>query len=147
MENKLTEQEIVRREKALELAAKGLDPYGNRFDRTHNTNSFKSAFSAYTKEELHDMENPPVVKLAGRIMTKRVKGKAGFAHIQDQYGRVQIYVKSDIIGEESYEIFDKGDLGDIIGVEGNPMITNTGELSVKVLKYTHLVKALHPLPD
>ncbi len=147
MENKLTEQEIVRREKALELAAKGLDPYGSRFDRTHNTNTFKAAFSTYTKEELHDMENPPVVKLAGRIMTKRVKGKAGFAHIQDQYGRVQIYVKSDIIGEESYEIFDKADLGDIIGVEGNPMITNTGELSVKVLKYTHLVKALHPLPD
>lgn len=147
METKLTEQEIVRREKAQELANKGLDPYGSRFDRTHNTDTFKAAFSSFTKEQLHEMENPPVVKLAGRIMTKRIKGKAGFAHIQDQHGRVQIYVKSDIVGDEAYGIFDKADLGDIIGVEGHPMITNTGELSVKVTNYTHLVKALHPLPD
>jgi len=147
MENKLTEQEIVRREKAKELANLGLDPYGSRYDRTHNTETFKSAFSTFTKEELHEMPNPPVVKIAGRIMTKRIKGKAGFAHIQDQYGRLQIYVKSDIIGEAAYELFDKADLGDIIGVEGHPMITNTGELSVKVTVYTHLVKALRPLPD
>jgi len=147
MEIKLTEQEIVRREKAEELALKGLDPYGSRYDRTHNTETFKAAFSHFTKDELHEMENPAVVKVAGRIMTKRIKGKAGFAHIQDQYGKIQIYVKSDLIGEESYDLFDKADLGDIIGVEGNPMITNTGELSIKVLKYTHLVKALRPLPD
>jgi lysyl-tRNA synthetase class 2 len=147
MENRLTEQEIVRREKAQELAQKGLDPFGSRFDRTHNTDTFKADFSQYTKDELHEMSQPPLVKVAGRIMTKRVKGKAGFAHIQDQYGRIQIYVRQDLVGDDAYEIFDKGDLGDIVGVEGHPMITNTGELSIKVVNYTHLVKALRPLPD
>lgn len=147
METKLTEQEIIRREKAEELKQKGIDPYGHRFDRTHNTETFKQEFSQYTKEELHDDENPKLVKIAGRIMTKRDKGKAGFAHIQDQYGQVQIYVRKDVIGDEEFEIFQKGDLGDIVGVEGSAMITNTGELSIRVTKYTHLVKALRPLPE
>ncbi|HAQ56862.1 MAG TPA: lysine--tRNA ligase [Acholeplasmatales bacterium] len=145
--SKLTEQEIVRREKAAELLSKGLDPYGSRFDRTHNTETFKAAFSGFSKDELHAMENPPKVKLAGRVMTKRVKGKAGFAHIQDQHGRVQIYVKYDVVGEADYDLFDKSDLGDIIGVEGSPMITNTGELSIRVDRFIHLTKALRPLPD
>ncbi|MGD9909973.1 MAG: lysine--tRNA ligase [Candidatus Izemoplasmatales bacterium] len=147
MENKLTEQEIIRRQKAEDLKNLGIDPFGSRFDRTHNTLTFKEEFSKFTKEELHDIENPEIVKIAGRIMTKRGKGKAGFAHIQDQYGRVQIYVRQDVVGEEQYEIFDKGDLGDIIGVEGSAMITNTGELSIRVTKYTHLTKALRPLPE
>ncbi len=144
---KLTEQEIVRRQKAEELRAQGIDPFGSRFDRTHNTSTFKEAFSKYTKEELHEMENPPLVKLAGRIMTKRIKGKAGFTHIQDQYGQIQLYIRVDVVGEEQYQLFDKADLGDIIGVEGTPMITNTGELSIRVTNYTHLVKALRPLPE
>lgn len=147
MEQKLTEQEIVRREKAEELRQLGIDPYGQRFDRTHNTETFKAEFSAFTKEELHDNPNPKKVRIAGRIMTKRVKGKAGFAHIQDQFGQIQIYVRLDAVGEEAYKIFDRGDLGDIVGVEGTAMITNMGELSVKVEVYTHLVKALRPLPE
>jgi len=147
MDIKLTEQEQIRRQKADDLKALGIDPFGQRFDRTHNTETFKAAFSHFTQEELHDNPNPEVVKIAGRIMTKRGKGKAGFAHIQDQYGQVQIYVRKDVIGEDEYAIFDKSDLGDIIGVEGTPMITNTGELSIRVTKYTHLVKALRPLPE
>lgn len=147
MELKLTEQEIVRREKAENLRELGIDPFGSRFDRTHNTKTFKDEFSSFTKEELHDMENPKEVKIAGRIMTRRVKGKAGFVHIQDQHGLLQLYVKVDAIGEEAYEIFKKGDIGDIVGVSGTAMITNTGELSLKVDQYQHLTKALRPLPE
>ncbi len=147
MELKLTEQELVRRQKAEDLKALGIDPYGSRFDRTHNTETFKVQFGSFTKEALHDDPAPVDVKIAGRIMTKRVKGKAGFAHIQDQYGQVQLYVRLDNVGEAAYELFDKADLGDIIGVKGHAMITNAGELSIKVVEYTHLVKALHPLPD
>ncbi len=147
MEIKLTEQEIIRREKAEALKELGIDPFGHRFDRTHNTETFKKTFENYTKEELHDMENKEIVKIAGRIMSKRVKGKAGFIHIQDQYGLVQLYVRQDVIGEESYAIFDKGDIGDIVGVSGTAMITNSGELSIRVETYEHLVKALRPLPE
>jgi lysyl-tRNA synthetase class 2 len=148
MEQKqLSEQEIVRRDKASELREKGIDPFGSRFDRTHNTETFRAEFSHYSKEDLHAMENPPKVRIAGRIMTKRVKGKAGFANIQDQFGQIQIYVKFDNVGESDYDLFDKADLGDIVGVEGVPMITNTGELTVRVDRYVHLTKALRPLPD
>ncbi|QWB99919.1 lysine--tRNA ligase [Mycoplasmatota bacterium] len=147
MENKLTEQEQIRREKAEHLKELGIDPFGSRFDRTHNTKQIVEAFEEYTKEDLHDLEDKPMVKTAGRVMTRRVKGKAGFAHIQDQWGQVQIYVRIDEIGEESYEVFKKGDLGDIVGVEGYPMKTRTGELSIRVKKFTHLTKALRPLPE
>ncbi|MDY0023797.1 MAG: lysine--tRNA ligase [Candidatus Izemoplasmatales bacterium] len=147
MEIKLTEQEIVRREKLDNLRELGIDPFGSRFDRTHNTKTFKEEFEGFTKEELHDEENPKAIKIAGRIMTRRVKGKAGFVHIQDQHGLLQLYVRMDAVGEETYEIFKKGDIGDIIGVVGNAMITNTGELSLKVLEYLHLTKALRPLPE
>jgi lysyl-tRNA synthetase class 2 len=147
MENKLSEQEIIRRDKATELAAKGLDPYGQRFDRTHNTETFKAEFGHYSHEGLEVLNPLPLVKIAGRMMTKRSKGKAGFANLQDQFGQVQIYVKFDNVGADAYDLFDKGDLGDIIGVEGTPMITHTGELSVRVTTYTHLVKALRPLPE
>ena len=147
MENKWTEQEIIRRDKAAELSQKGIDPYGQRFDRTHNTETFKRDFGSLTPADLESAPSLPLVRIAGRIMTKRSKGKAGFAHIQDQYGQIQIYVKFDNIGEEAYSLFDKGDLGDIVGVEGTPMITHSGELSIRVTKYIHLVKALRPLPE
>ncbi|MBN2877364.1 MAG: lysine--tRNA ligase [Bacilli bacterium] len=147
MELKLTEQEIIRREKAEQLREQGIDPFGHRFDRTHNTETFKLAFQNYSKEELHDMEPKEVVSIAGRVMSRRVKGKAGFVHIQDQYGLVQLYIRQDVIGEESYELFKKGDIGDIIGISGTAMITNAGELSIRVDTFEHLVKALRPLPE
>ncbi|MGM0495510.1 MAG: lysine--tRNA ligase [Bacillota bacterium] len=147
MDNNLTEQEQIRREKAKQLSEHGIDPFGSRFDRTHNTKQVKEEFDKYTKEEMHDLKTPPTIKIAGRVMTRRVKGKAGFAHIQDQWGQLQIYVRIDEIGEESYEIFKKGDIGDIIGVSGIPMKTRTGELSIRVKQFTHLTKALKPLPE
>lgn len=141
----LTEQEIVRRNKMEELRQKGINPFGKRYDVTSNSQEIKEKYDKYTKEELHEQEIP--VKIAGRIMTKRGKGKAGFMHIQDKYGQIQIYVRQDVVGEEEYELFDKADLGDIVGIEGLVFRTNTGELSVKATHYTHLVKALRPLPD
>lgn len=142
----LTEQERIRREKMAELEDKGIDPFGQRFDRTATSKSIKDAYEHYTNEELDDMETPEV-KVAGRIMTKRGKGKAGFAHIQDQYGQIQIYVRKDVLGEETFELFKKADLGDIIGVTGTIMKTRTGELSIRTTDYIPLSKALRPLPE
>ena len=140
-----TEQELVRREKLKELESLGIDPFGSRFDVTSNSKEIKEKYADKTKEELHEVDIPVV--LAGRIMTKRGKGKAGFMHIQDKFGQIQIYVKLDNVGEEQYALFEKADLGDIVGIEGTVMRTNMGELSVKATKYVHLVKALRPLPD
>lgn len=85
--------------------------------------------------------------IAGRMMTKRGKGKVGFANLQDREGQIQIYVRKDIVGEENYDIFKKSDLGDILGVEGDVMKTDTGEVTVKATRLTHLSKALRPLPE
>ncbi len=128
-----------------ELERKGINPFGQRFDVTSNSKEIKEKYDTMTKEELHDVEIP--VRVAGRIMTKRGKGKVGFMHIQDKFGQIQIYVRQDVIGDEEYELFDKADLGDIVGIDGLVFRTNTGELSVKATKYTHLVKALRPLPE
>lgn len=144
MEN-LTEQEIVRREKMKDLEEKGIAPFGKRYDRTHTSGQIKELYEDKTKEELAEINQ--TVKIAGRIMTKREMGKAGFMHIQDIDGKLQIYVRKDAIGEEMFEVFKKADIGDIVGIEGVVMKTNHGELSVKAEIYTHLTKALRPLPE
>ncbi len=141
-----TEQELVRRGKIDFLKENNIDPFGHRFDRNNNSKTLVEAYDKYSKEELHDMETENVI-IAGRIMTKRGKGKVGFAHIMDMFGQVQLYVRKDAIGEELFEVFNKADLGDIVGVEGKVMKTHTGELSVRVEKFTHLSKALRPLPE
>lgn len=142
---KLTEQEIIRRQKMEELKAMGIDPFGHAYNRTHKSGQIRAEFGELTKEELE--EKNVTVKIAGRIMTKRRQGKAGFMHIQDLDGKIQIYVRKDVLGEEAYEIFKKSDIGDIVGIEGKVMKTNHGELSVKAEVYTHLTKALRPLPE
>ena len=140
-----TEQELVRREKLDFLIEKGIDPFGNRFDVTSNSKIIKESCEGKAKEELEELNIP--VTVAGRIMTKRGKGKAGFINIQDKFGEVQIYIKIDNVGEEAYEIFDRSDLGDIVGIKGTIMRTHMGELSIRATKFIHLVKALKPLPD
>ena len=140
-----TEQELVRIEKVNELRSKGIEPFGTRFDVTSNSMEIKNKYQNMTKEELHEIEIP--VAVAGRIMTKRGKGKAGFMHIQDKFGQIQIYVRLDSVGEEQYELFNKADIGDIVGIKGTVFRTNTGELSVKATEYVHLVKAIRPLPE
>lgn len=142
----MTEQERVRQEKLEALEQDGIDAFGSRFQRNAHTAMLHEQYGDMTKEALQDLTQTPI-RLAGRIMTKRGKGKAGFAHIQDQYGQIQIYVRLDAVGEAQFALFNKADLGDIIGVEGLVMKTNMGELTIKVDAYTHLVKALRPLPE
>ena len=144
-ERKFSEQELVRREKLQELIDKGIDPFGQKFDATAYSKEIKEKYGDKTHEELEEMAVE--VKLAGRIMTKRRKGKVCFMHIQDRDGQIQLYVRKDAIGEDVYELVKKGDIGDIIGVKGTVFMTNTGECSVKVEEYTHLTKALRPLPE
>ena len=144
-ERQFSEQELVRREKMEELKALGIDPFGQRYDITHYSGDIKKEYEAFDKEELH--EKAIKTKVAGRIMTKRRQGKAGFMHIQDRDGQIQIYFRKDAIGDDAYEIFKKSDIGDIVGIEGEIMKTNHGELSVKADVYTHLTKALRPLPE
>ncbi len=140
-----TEQEQVRRQKVDVLREKGIDPFGYNFKPSINSAEIKKLYDEKTKEELEGMSIN--VAVAGRIMTKRGKGKVGFFHIQDKEGQIQVYIKSDTVGEDTYEIFDSADLGDIVGITGSIMKTNMGELTVKADNYIHLTKALKPLPD
>ncbi|WP_273128759.1 lysine--tRNA ligase [Bacillus weihaiensis] len=144
-QEELSDQLKVRREKLHNLRDKGLDPFGKRFERTHQTEEIIVAYENLEKEELEAKEIE--VTIAGRIMTKRGKGKAGFAHIQDLSGQIQIYVRKDAVGDEAYEIFNTADLGDIVGVTGVVFKTKVGELSIKVTSFDLLTKSLRPLPD
>lgn len=141
----LNDQMIVRREKRDELRAKGIDPFGGRFERTHYSSELKEAYDQFTKAELAEKEFPATV--VGRLMAKRGSGKAGFANLKDSKGNIQIYVRLDEVGEEQYDVFKHADLGDFIGVAGEMMKTNTGELTVNAKEVTFLTKALRPLPD
>jgi len=145
MEEKLTEQEQVRRDKMNQLSEMGVDPFGYPFERSDLSSDLKEKYDQYTKEEL--AEKNIEVSVAGRVMTKRDQGKAGFMHIQDLGGQIQIYVRKDMIGDDSFEVFKMQDLGDIVGIKGIVFKTNHGELSVKAKEYHHLSKALRPLPE
>ena len=141
----LNDQQLIRREKMAALAEQGIDPFGKRFERTADSAQLKEKYNDKTKEELHELAETATI--AGRLMTKRGKGKVGFAHIQDREGQIQIYVRKDTVGEENYQIFKKADIGDFLGIEGEVMRTDMGELSIKATHITHLSKALRPLPE
>ncbi|AZV49264.1 MULTISPECIES: lysine--tRNA ligase [Bacillus] len=141
----LNDQLQVRRDKMNQMRENGIDPFGARFERTHQSEQIIAAYQNLTKEELE--EKAIEVTIAGRMMTKRGKGKAGFAHLQDLEGQIQIYVRKDSVGDDQYEIFKSSDLGDLIGVTGKVFKTNVGELSVKATSFDLLTKALRPLPD
>jgi len=145
MERVLNDQEIVRREKAQELLEKGIDPFGSAFERTSNSKILHDTYDDKTKEELEELDIN--VKVAGRIMTKRRMGKLGFINLQDKDGQIQIVVNKQVVGDDVYEIFKASDIGDIIGIDGQVMKTKTGELSIRANVYTHLTKALRPLPE
>lgn len=145
MSEELNDQLVVRRQKMQNFREHGLDPFGKRFERSHLSQDIVDQYDQFSKEELE--EKAAEVIIAGRIMTKRGKGKAGFAHLQDLKGQIQIYVRKDAIGEDPYEFFKTADLGDIIGVRGTVFKTNVGELSVKAQEVEYLTKALRPLPE
>ena len=129
----------VRREKLAELQAEGRDPFEiTKYDRTHHSSDIKDNFDALEGKD---------VSIAGRIMSKRVMGKASFCHVQDLKGTMQCYVCRDSLGEEEYKRFKKMDIGDIVGVEGKVFKTKTGETSVHADKVTLLTKSLQILPE
>ena len=135
----LTEVLRVRREKLAKLQEMGRDPFvQSRYDRTN--------YSMDIKNNFEEMEGK-VVKIAGRIMSKRLQGKAGFIDIQDQEGRIQCYVRKDRIGEEEYDLFKTYDIGDIIGLEGEVFKTKKEEISVKANAVVLLSKSLQVLPE
>jgi lysyl-tRNA synthetase class 2 len=140
-----TDQELVRREKAQNIRNMGMDPFGQKFERTDYAKDIKEKYESIDHEEFENMTDTATV--AGRIMFIRKMGKASFFTIQDKTGKIQIYISINDIGEEAYDLFKSADLGDIVGVHGKVMKTKTGEVTIKCLKYTHLVKSLRPLPE
>lgn len=141
----LNEQQQIRRQKAEALKDQGVAPFGQKYVRTHTTKVLHDTYGAFDHDQLEAMQHE--VSIAGRIMLKRGQGKAGFMHIQDRDGQIQVYVRQDAVGEASYEVFKAADLGDIVGIKGVMFRTKTNELTVKAHTYTHLTKALRPLPD
>ena len=139
-----SEQVQVRRQKLADLQAAGRDPFTL-------TKFPQDAYSADLKEEFKNLPNETdsgkTVALAGRMMSKRVMGKASFAHLRDDKGDIQLYVRRDELGDEAYAAFKKLDVGDIIGVKGEVFRTKTGELSVRATELTLLAKSLRPLPE
>ena len=140
-----TEQELVRREKAKKIKELGIDPFGQRFDRTDYSQDIKDKYGDIEHDEFENRND--IVTVAGRIMFIRKMGKASFFTIKDKLGSIQIYISINDIGEESYALFKSADIGDIVGIKGKVMKTKTGEITIKCLEYTHLVKALRPLPE
>ena len=145
MERNFTEQELVRRNKLENLVNLGIDPFGHRFERTGYALDIKEKYQDITHDEFENRNDIEVV--AGRIMFIRKMGKASFFSIKDRTGNIQIYISINDVGEETYNLFKTADLGDIVGVKGKVMKTGTGEVTIKCLEYTHLVKALKPLPE
>ena len=143
-EQKKQEQDLnqllkVRREKLAELQAEGKDPFKIvKYDVTHHSQDIKDQF-----EELEGKD----VTIAGRMMSKRVMGKASFCHVQDLKGMIQSYVARDSIGEDAYKAFKKLDVGDIIGIKGQVFRTKTGEISIHASEVTLLSKSLQVLPE
>ncbi len=141
-----TNELVVRREKLAGLVEAGNNPFEiTKFDYTHTA---PEAIALYESVEATLAEGETVaVKVAGRMVSKRVMGKASFAHLQDGDGRIQLYVARDSVGEDVYAGFKKWDVGDIIGVEGTLFRTRTGEISVHATGITLLAKSLLPLPE
>ena len=164
MAEKLSDQELARRAKLDKYKELGIDPFGQAYDQKNHSqevkdlankeiNAFKEAHKDLDEEtlkaQLHEyLENKNMtVSVAGRIMFIRKMGKASFFSIQDKMGKIQIYIKRDTVGEANYDLFKMADIGDFVGIEGNIMLTMTGEVTINCTKYTHLVKSLRPLPE
>lgn len=149
-EKEITTEELnhilqARRDKLAALQAEGNDPYQiTKFDVTHHSQEIIENFETL---ETKEGQEPILVRIAGRLMSKRVMGKASFCHIQDKEGKIQSYVARDAIGTDEYAAFKKLDIGDIVGVEGTVFKTKTGECSIHAIKVVLLSKSLKPLPE
>ncbi|CAJ2231063.1 Lysine--tRNA ligase [Fructilactobacillus sanfranciscensis] len=144
-ERQMNDQMRVRHEKMDELREEGIDPFGHEFKPTALAKDLTEEYDKYSKEELE--EKDVTVTIAGRMVAKRGSGKVGFADILDRSGRMQIYIRKDVVGEEKYHIFKRSDIGDFLGFTGEVIKTDMGQLTVRVTDVTFLSKALRPLPD
>jgi lysyl-tRNA synthetase class 2 len=136
-----SDQFAVRKAKLEELRGRGIDPFHKNWDQSHST---ARALEAWIEDE----DNSPTVSCAGRLVAIRKMGKASFARILDQSGTLQVYFKKDLVGEEAYDLFKKSlDLGDFIGVKGTLFKTKTGEITLRVLAFELVSKAMRPLPE
>ncbi|WP_028357997.1 lysine--tRNA ligase [Brackiella oedipodis] len=133
-----------RRDKLTALRQQG-NPFPNKFQPQHHADELQQAFAEASKETL--AEQAQQASVAGRIMLKRVMGKASFATIQDGSGRIQLYLDKGVLGEDAYEDFKRLDIGDIVGARGEIFKTNKGELSIRVQELALIAKSLRPLPD
>ena len=138
----INEMMQIRRDKLKTFEDMGVAPFGHRFEVTYHAQDIRDKF-----DELEGEEDGPKVRLAGRLMAKRGHGKASFAELMDMSGRMQIYFKYDVLGEEKYSQFRLLDIGDIIGIEGRVFKTQRGEITVIVLDFELLSKSLRPLPE
>ena len=145
MERTFSEQELVRREKLDKIKSLGIDPFGHKYEVTDFSSEIKNECAGKSHEELEKLNKE--VSIAGRIMFIRKMGKASFFSLRDKLGNIQVYISINDVGEESYGLFKSADIGDIVGIKGRVMATQTGEITVKCLEYTHLVKSLKPLPE
>ncbi|MGE5389756.1 MAG: lysine--tRNA ligase [Deltaproteobacteria bacterium] len=141
----MSEQEInaselkqVRLDKLDELRAAGVEPFGQKYERDAMAQQIIDNFDAMEGKQ---------VRIAGRIMSKRRHGKAGFANLQDLSGQIQLYIRQDDVGEEKYDLFKKLDMGDILGIQGEVFRTQKGEISIHVHDLVYLSKSLNPLPE
>lgn len=134
----INELKRVRLEKLQELRDMGVDPFGGRFQRSTMAQTIKDQFDSFEGQ---------AVQVAGRMMSKRRHGKAGFANLQDFSGSIQLYLRQDDLGPDKYELFKKMDMGDIIGISGTVFRTQKGEMSIHVYDLTYLSKSLNPLPE
>ena len=145
--NRMSEVEelAARRQMVDDLRAQGIDPYPPRVSRTHDAAAALAAFDPEAPED--QAESRPVISIAGRMVTQRVQGKAGFAHVQDGSGRVQIYCRQDVVGEGPYTLFKNLHPGDFIWASGHMFRTRAGEITLKATEIRLIAKALRPLPD
>ncbi|KRM90012.1 lysyl-tRNA synthetase [Fructilactobacillus florum DSM 22689 = JCM 16035] len=141
----MNDQMRVRREKMNDLLAEGIDPFGHEFKPTALAAELDQKYDQFSKDEL---ENKHIeVTVAGRMIAKRGSGKVGFADLLDRSGKIQIYVRKDVVGEQAYHIFKRADIGDFLGFTGEVIKTDMGQLTIRPTKVTFLSKALRPLPE
>ncbi|WP_413228532.1 lysine--tRNA ligase [Clostridium estertheticum] len=139
LESKYNEQVTIRRRKLTALKEEGKDPFDvYKVERTHT--------SQEVKDNYEKLEGNQVI-VAGRLMSKRVHGKAGFSDLQDRYGRIQLYIKIDAVGEEKLKEYKSFDIGDLLSVTGTTFVTQTGEISLHIVDFQLIAKALKPLPE
>lgn len=145
MEEKMNDQELARFNKIERYKELGIDPFGCKYDWKDKVADIRAKYGELSEEELQGKEIS--VNVAGRLMAIRSMGKASFVNLRDDTGAIQAWLGLNVVGEDNYKVFKLADTGDIVGLEGTLMKSRTGELTVRVLKFTHISKCLKPLPE